>query len=127
MRAVTETRTTGPGERFAACLFVSACLASLAGCDSLFGTTRSVAKQAKPAEIFVDIDAKGRFRIEKDQLTEDQLLAHLKRASAASSEQTVINRCDEKSPYTAPVAVMNACNVSGIRDYRVAAAPMDGN
>jgi biopolymer transport protein ExbD len=78
----------------------------------------------KPAELFVNIDPTGKFVIEKEYLSETQLIARLKQAAANNpGRQTVIIRCDERCPFKAPMAAMNACNIAGIKDYRCAAAP----
>lgn len=80
----------------------------------------------KPAELFLNISATGQFVIEKEFLTEAQLVARLKQAAANNpGRQTVIIRCDERCPFKAPAAAMNACNQAGIHDYRVATAPSE--
>jgi biopolymer transport protein ExbD len=77
----------------------------------------------KPAELFVNIDASGKFVIEKAYLSEAQLIDRLKQAAANNpGRQTVIIRCDKKAPFEAPMTAMNACNIAGIKDYRCAAA-----
>ncbi len=78
----------------------------------------------KPAELFVNISEAGQFVIEKEFLTEAQLVARLKQAAANNpGRQTVVIRGDERSPLKAAAAVMNACNQAGIHDYRLATAP----
>jgi len=78
----------------------------------------------KPAELFVNISATGQIVIEKEPLTEAQLVARLKQAAANNpGRQTVIIRCDERCPFKSPAAAMNACNQAGIHDYRIATAP----
>lgn len=78
----------------------------------------------KPAELFINIDPAGKFVIEKEYLSEAQLIARLKQSAANNpGRQTVIIRCDERCPFKAPMTAMNACNIAGIKDYRCAAAP----
>jgi biopolymer transport protein ExbD len=81
----------------------------------------------KPAELFINIDPQGRFVIERDFLSEAQLLARLQQAAANNpGRQTVIIRGDERSPLRAATTVMNLCNRANIRDYRIATAEPEG-
>lgn len=78
----------------------------------------------KPKEIFINIDVQGRYVIEKDSLSEAQLIARLKQAATDNPGRvSVIIRCDKKAPFEAPMTAMNACNIAGIKDYKCAAAP----
>ncbi len=73
---------------------------------------------AKPKEMFVNIDNTGRFFIEGKFLSLAETEQALRRAASNNPVgQTVIIRADKRVPLDPVVAVMNACNKAGIRDY----------
>ncbi len=78
---------------------------------------------AKPKELFINIDDKGRFYVASDQVTAEQLFAVLRQASANNpGRQTVIIRGDGRSSLQAAVTVMDLCNKAHIREYRLTTA-----
>lgn len=78
---------------------------------------------AKPKELTVNVDKDGRIIVNRQTLTEAQLLAALQQAAANNpGRQKVIIRADRRCVWQHVVTVMDLCNKAHIRDYVVAAA-----
>lgn len=78
---------------------------------------------AKAEELVVSIDRQGRYFASGRGLNLPGLEQLLRQAAANNpGRQTVILRADESCDVKFLVAAMNACNLAGIRDYRVATA-----
>jgi biopolymer transport protein ExbD len=78
---------------------------------------------ARPKELFVNVNEKGRFSIGADEISEQQLLGVMQQAEANNpGRQTVIIRGDKRAAWQSVMTVMNLCNKANIRDYRVTAA-----
>jgi biopolymer transport protein ExbD len=79
---------------------------------------------AKPKELFVNVDDRGRYFVSGQFVTEAELEAALVQAAANNpGRQTVIIRADKRCVWQFIVTVMDLCNKAGIRDYRVTAEP----
>ena len=78
---------------------------------------------ATPKEVFVNVDRDGRFFVDGRIMQMDEVEAVLRQAVANNpGNQSVIIRADKRVHFDAVVAVMNACNKVGARDYRVTTA-----
>ena len=77
---------------------------------------------SKPRELFVNIDAQGRYFVHGETLTLDELHSALKMAWVNNPGQaSVIVRADKRCPWQYVVAAINGCLKANIRDYRVTA------
>jgi biopolymer transport protein ExbD len=77
---------------------------------------------SRPRELFVNIDAEGRYFVRGETLTLDELQLALKTAWVNNPDRTsVIVRADRRCPWQYVVAAINACLKANIRDYRVTA------
>ena len=81
---------------------------------------------SKPRELFLNIDAQGRYFVSGRTLTPDELDAALKMAWVNNpGRASVIIRADRRCPWQYVVAAINACLKANIRDYKVTALPPD--
>jgi biopolymer transport protein ExbD len=75
-----------------------------------------------PRELFINIDAEGRYFVTGKVLTLEELSQVLERTWVNNpSRASVIIRADRRCRFQYVVDAMNACNKANIRDYRVAA------
>lgn len=73
---------------------------------------------AKPKEIFVNIDERGRYFVGARQLTEPEVGAYLRQAAADNPvNQSVVIRADKRAAWDVVATAMRLCNEAGIRDY----------
>jgi biopolymer transport protein ExbD len=73
---------------------------------------------AEPSEVYVNIDVQGRYYVDDRQVSLDELRGILRRAAASNPvNQSVIIRADGRTPFQAPIEVINVCNEVGIYDY----------
>ncbi|MFO0902483.1 MAG: biopolymer transporter ExbD [Pirellulales bacterium] len=80
-----------------------------------------------PREIFVNVDHQGQYFMDGRVMQIDEVEAVLRQAVANNPVgQSVIIRADKRVLFDAVVAVMNACNKVGVRDYVVTTAS-EGN
>ena len=78
---------------------------------------------AKPRELFVNVDAQGRYHVGGEFVDAAQLETLLGQSSVNNpGRQTVIIRADKRCIWQFVVTVMNLCNKANIRDYRVTTA-----
>ncbi len=76
---------------------------------------------AKPKELFINIDKRGRFFVNNKIITAVELEDILIRAAANNpGRQSVAVRGDETSDLKYTVTALNLCKRAGIRDYRIA-------
>ena len=76
----------------------------------------------KPRELFVNIDARGRYFVSGQALTLDELDSSLKMAWVNNpGRASVVIRADKRCPWQYVVAAINSCLKANIRDYRVTA------
>ena len=81
---------------------------------------------SKPRELFVNIDAEGRYFVRGETVTLDELLLALKMAWVNNPDRaSVIIRADRRCPWQYVVAAINACLKANIRDYKVTALQPD--
>jgi biopolymer transport protein ExbD len=81
---------------------------------------------SKPRELFLNIDAQGRYFVSGRTLTPDELDAALKMAWVNNpGRASVIIRADKRCPWQYVVAAINACLKANIRDYKVTALQPD--
>ena len=77
---------------------------------------------SRPRELFVNIDAEGRFFVSGRNLSLDELQIVLTRARVNNPDRaSVVIRADERARVKPLVAVMNACRKARIRDYKITA------
>ena len=75
---------------------------------------------SKPRELFVNVDASGRYSVAGHKLPMAELVPILQTAWVNNPQHaSVIIRADERCPWEFVVAVMNACQKANIRDWRV--------
>ena len=80
----------------------------------------------RPREMIVNIDTDGRFFLDGEAFTEQQLARRFRRAQADNpGNQSVVIRGSEGAEWQYVARVMSLCNQSEIRDYRVAVIPPD--
>ncbi len=78
---------------------------------------------SRPTELFVNVDATGRYVVAGETKTENELLQLLQQAQADNpGRAAVVIRADKRTVWQYVMNVMNACNKANIRDYRVTAA-----
>jgi len=80
----------------------------------------------KPDLLFVNVDAQGRYFVGQEEFNVTGLEAKLKQVSANNpGQQTVEIRADRQTRWEFVVEVMNLCNKTGIRDYRVTTTALE--
>ena len=83
---------------------------------------------SKPEQLYVNIDAQGRYYVSGNVLTLEQLQAVLDQAYVDNPRRvSVVIRGDERCQYKYPVAVENACMKAGIGPGNVSRAIRKGN
>jgi len=81
---------------------------------------------SKPRELFINIDADGRYFVRGEILTLDELYAALKLAWVNNpGRASVIIRADKRCSWQYVVAAINLCLKANIRNYRVTAREPD--
>lgn len=81
---------------------------------------------SKPRELFINIDADGRYFVRGEILTLDELYAALKVAWVNNpGRASVIIRADKRCSWQYVVAAINLCLKANIRNYRVTAREPD--
>ena len=76
---------------------------------------------ARPKEIFVNIDAQGRYFVGGQALDDEQLAEHLSAAARNNPlSQAVVIRADKRADWDFVARAMNLCVQAGIRDYTTA-------
>jgi len=75
----------------------------------------------KPREVFINVDAEGRYFVTGKFVTLDELHPVLNRAWVNNPGRvSVVIRADKRCRWQYIVSAMNACRKAHIRDYRVA-------
>jgi biopolymer transport protein ExbD len=78
---------------------------------------------AKPKEIFINIDQRGRYFIGAKQFDETELGQYLRQAATDNPlSQTVLIRADKRAAWDFVATAMRLCNEAGIRDYSASLA-----
>lgn len=78
----------------------------------------------RPREMIVNVDTDGRFFLDGEAFTEQQLSQRLTRARTDNpGNQSVVIRGNEGADWKYVARVMSLCNQSEIQDYRVAVIP----
>jgi biopolymer transport protein ExbD len=78
---------------------------------------------ARPRELFINIDAQGRYFVSGGFVSATELQALLEQAAANNpGRQSVIIRADKRCVWQPIVTAMNACIRAGIRDHRITTA-----
>lgn len=81
----------------------------------------------RPREMIVNVDADGRFFLDGEVYTEQQLTQRFTRAQTDNpGNQSVVIRGNEGADWKYVARVMSLCNQTEIRDYRVAVIPQEG-
>lgn len=82
--------------------------------------TSAVPMAGKPREVVVDIDAAGNLYLRGEPTDVQRLDRVLSEAVARNpTNQTVVIRADEATPFQPVVSVMDVCNRTGVSDYSV--------
>lgn len=82
---------------------------------------------AKPLELYINIDARGRFFVTGKQLTLKELDGVLQTAWVNNHGRVpVIIRADKRGRVESLVAVMNACNKAKLYDYTISTQDTQG-
>jgi biopolymer transport protein ExbD len=80
----------------------------------------------RPSELFLNIDAQGRYFVSGKTLTLDELDSALQMAWVNNpGRASVIIRADKRCPWQFVVAAINSCLKANIRDYKVTAREPD--
>jgi len=78
---------------------------------------------AKPKEIFINIDERGRYFVRSQQVTSDELADILTQAALNNpASQTVVIRGDKRCAWDYVATAMRLCNQAGIHDYSASLA-----
>jgi biopolymer transport protein ExbD len=78
---------------------------------------------AKPREIFVNIDQRGRFFVRSQQVTAEELSEILVQAALNNpASQSVVIRADKRAAWDYVATAMRLCNQAGIHDYSASLA-----
>jgi len=78
---------------------------------------------SKPTEIFINIDAEGKYLIRGQHVSPEQLSRLLVQAAGDNpTSQTVVIRADRRVPWDYVATAMRLCNDAGIRDYSASLA-----
>jgi biopolymer transport protein ExbD len=73
---------------------------------------------ARPQQIFINIDDRGRFRVRNREYSVNGLKDLLVQAAANNpASQTVVIRADRRVPWDFVATAMRLCNEAGLRDY----------
>jgi biopolymer transport protein ExbD len=81
----------------------------------------------RPRELFINIDAQGRYHVGGRFVARAELEQLLTQAAANNpGRQTVIVRADKRCTWQPIVTALDLCNRAGIRDHRVTTAEPNG-
>ena len=80
----------------------------------------------KPREMIVNVDKSGKFFLDGELHSEEQLLNRFRRAQTDNpGNQSVVIRGNDSAEWKYVAQVMSLCNQEKIQDYRVAVIPED--
>lgn len=82
---------------------------------------------SQPRELFINIDAEGRFFVRGDEHSIDEIEEILEQTAADNPESSVIIRADKDSKIDFSVQVMNACNKAKLSNYSISTAAVEPN
>ncbi|QDU73964.1 Biopolymer transport protein ExbD [Bremerella volcania] len=82
---------------------------------------------SQPRELFINIDADGRFFVRGDQRSITEIEEILEQTAADNPESSVIIRADKESKIEFSVQVMNACNKAKLSNYSISTAALEPN
>jgi biopolymer transport protein ExbD len=81
---------------------------------------------SEPREVFINIDAEGRYFVQGKTFTLSELESALQLAWVTTGKRpSVVIRADKRCRWQAVVAAINACLKANIRDYRCTAREGD--
>ncbi|MHC4400572.1 MAG: ExbD/TolR family protein [Planctomycetota bacterium] len=81
---------------------------------------------SEPREMYVNIDAEGRYHVAGGYVDLDQLFQALKMAWVNNPAQaSVVIRADKNCRWQPIVAVLNLCKKAEIRNYRIDTKPIE--
>lgn len=73
---------------------------------------------ARPRELFINIDDRGRYFVRSQQVTREELSEILVQAALNNpTSQTVAIRADKNTAWDAVATAMRLCNQAGIHEY----------
>jgi biopolymer transport protein ExbD len=80
--------------------------------------TEAMPMTAKPTEIFISIDERGRYFVRSREVSERELSQLLVQAAINNpASQSVIIRADKRAAWDYVATAMRLCNQAGIKDY----------
>src|SRR6185503_12527505 len=80
--------------------------------------TEAMPMTAKPTEIFIGIDERGRYFVRSREVSERELSQLLVQAAINNpASQSVIIRADKRADWDYVATAMRLCNQAGIKDY----------
>ncbi|MBA2116367.1 ExbD/TolR family protein [Bremerella alba] len=82
---------------------------------------------SQPRELFINIDADGRYFVRGDQHSINEIEEILEQTAADNPESSVIIRADKESKIEFSVQVMNACNKAKLSNYSISTASLESN
>jgi len=82
---------------------------------------------SQPRELFINIDAEGRFFVRGDERSITEIEEILEQTAADNPESSVIIRADKESKIEFSVQVMNACNKAKLTNYSISTASLEPN
>ncbi|WDI43495.1 ExbD/TolR family protein [Bremerella sp. P1] len=82
---------------------------------------------SQPRELFINIDADGRFFVRGDERSITDIEEILEQTAADNPESSVIIRADKESKIEFSVQVMNACNKAKLSNYSISTAALEAN
>ncbi len=85
--------------------------------------TEAMPMTAKPTEIFISIDERGRYFVRSREVSERELSQLLMQAAINNpASQSVIIRADKRAAWDYVATAMRLCNQAGIKDYSASLA-----
>jgi biopolymer transport protein ExbD len=85
--------------------------------------TEAMPMTAKPTEIFISIDERGRYFVRSREVSERELSQLLVQAAINNpASQSVIIRADKRAAWDYVATAMRLCNQAGIKDYSASLA-----
>src|SRR5262245_33821025 len=73
---------------------------------------------ARPRELFINIDERGRYFVRNQELSREELREVLTQAALNNpTSQTAVIRADKRADWEFVATAMRLCNEAGIRDY----------
>ncbi|MFI4875881.1 MAG: ExbD/TolR family protein [Blastopirellula sp. JB062] len=82
---------------------------------------------AQPRELIINIDVEGKYHVQGEFVSLEQLEKILAQTSADNPDASVIIRADRRCRLEFPVSVMNACNKVRLTNYSITTSAPDAH